>query len=75
MAWKDQLRQTQKKIDGLLDRIVESTTPSVIAAYEKRIADLEKEAAILAEKCENRLCRDTPSSKCSNSPPFSSQAL
>lgn len=51
-AWKVQLSQTQKKIDGLLDRIVESTTPSVIAAYEKRIADLETEAAMLAEKCE-----------------------
>ncbi len=39
-----------KKIESLLDRIVETTTPSVIKAYEKRIAGLEREKLILEER-------------------------
>ena len=40
----------QKQIDSLLDRIVEATSPSVIAAYEKRIESLEQNKLLLAEK-------------------------
>lgn len=46
-------RDTQaldEKIESLLDRIVEATTPSVIKAYEKRIANLEREKLILEER-------------------------
>ncbi|MEM9968822.1 MAG: hypothetical protein AAF755_12090 [Pseudomonadota bacterium] len=41
-----------KKIESLLDRIVDAESASVIGAYEKRVAALETEAAILTEKCE-----------------------
>lgn len=44
------------KIDGqiatLLDRIVESESSTVVAAYEKRIAQLERDKLVLAEKSE-----------------------
>ena len=41
------------QIDGLLDRIVEASTPSVISAYEKRIAKMEREKLVLQEKLES----------------------
>jgi DNA invertase Pin-like site-specific DNA recombinase len=47
------LREAEKKIENLLDRIVESTTGSVIAAYEKRIDTLEREKLVLQEKLQN----------------------
>jgi hypothetical protein len=40
-------------IDQFLDRIVEADNPSVISAYEAKIAKLEKQKLILAEKLEN----------------------
>ncbi len=40
----------QKQIDGLLDRIVEADSPSIITAYEKRIEKMEREKLILDEK-------------------------
>ena len=49
-ALRDDLRKTEKQIEQLLDRIVESSTASVIAAYERRIAQLEKDKLIIAEK-------------------------
>jgi len=39
-----------KKIDSLLDRIVETENQRVIAAYEERLSKLETEKLILAEK-------------------------
>lgn len=47
------LRDTEKKIEGLMDRIVEATTASVVSAYEKRIDALEREKLVLREKLEN----------------------
>ena len=44
------LAKLDQQIEGLLDRIVEATSPSVISAYEKRIAKLETQRLILEEK-------------------------
>ena len=43
----------EKQIAVLLDRIVEASSPSVVAAYEKRIAELERSKIALAEKSKN----------------------
>ncbi len=40
----------EKQIEQLLDRIVEASNPSVISAYEKRIASLEKDKLVIAEQ-------------------------
>ena len=40
----------ERQIEQLLDRIVDATNGSVIAAYEKRIAKLEREKAITTEQ-------------------------
>src|SRR5262249_6773982 len=49
-ALRDDLRKTERQIEQLLDRIVESSTASVIAAYERRIAQLEKDKLLVIEK-------------------------
>ena len=43
-----------KQIDQLLDRIVEADNPRVIGAYENKIANLEKEKLLIAEKLQNQ---------------------
>ena len=48
--WGRQLKETAKQIEGLLDRIVDASNPSVITAYEQRIAKLERQKIILGEK-------------------------
>ena len=50
------LAETEKQISALLDRVVEATSKSVVARYESRIAELERETLILQEK------RDTEAS-------------
>ncbi len=52
-AIKKDIHKTEKQIEALLDRIVESGTSSVIAAYEKRIAELEAEKIFLKERMAN----------------------
>ena len=47
---QDGIAGIEKQIETLLDRIVEATTDSVVSAYEKRIAALEREKALAAEK-------------------------
>lgn len=47
-----QLREAGKHIENLLDRALDATTPSVVTAYESRIAKLEREKILLAEKAE-----------------------
>jgi site-specific DNA recombinase len=47
-----QLRDTERQIEGLLDRIVEASSPSVVAAYEARIEKLERQKIVLAERAE-----------------------
>ena len=48
-AMKATVQNVEKQIDQLLDRIVEASNDSVVAAYEKRIAKLEREK-LLAEE-------------------------
>ena len=45
--------KAEKQIDHLLDRIVEASNSRVITAYEQRIADLEREKLVLAERLES----------------------
>jgi len=40
----------EKVIDDLLDRIVETTNASIISVYENRIAKLERQKLVTAEK-------------------------
>ena len=47
---QDGVAKIEKQIETLLDRIVDASTSSVVAAYEKRIAALEREKALAAEK-------------------------
>ncbi len=49
-AIKRQLQDANKKIDGLLDRIVDTSAPSLTTAYEKRLEALEREKIVLSEK-------------------------
>lgn len=49
-AQRADLANIERQIEQLLDRIVEATTPSVIVAYEKRIADLERDKLVIREK-------------------------
>ena len=50
---KGKIRQLEKQIDQLLDRIVDANNDSVVSAYEKRIAKLEREKALATEKMAN----------------------
>ncbi|MGH1349566.1 MAG: recombinase family protein, partial [Methyloligellaceae bacterium] len=49
---KTQIIQIDHQIEGLVDRIVDSTSPTAINAYEKRLAKLEREKHLAAEKLE-----------------------
>ncbi len=44
------IRLIERKVDQLLDRIVDASSDSVVAAYEKKIKDLETQKALLKEK-------------------------
>ena len=45
-----QLRETEKQVETLLERIVESDNPIVVRAYEAKIGKLERKRLLLAEK-------------------------
>ncbi|MEO0487383.1 MAG: hypothetical protein AAF092_15865 [Pseudomonadota bacterium] len=47
---KTAVKTLDKQINGLLDRIIDATQPSVITAYEKRIAKLEEDNLTLEEQ-------------------------
>ncbi len=63
-SWNQQLDQTssrsealkqasldvERKIEEMIERIVETSNPRVIAAYERRIAELDREKLLLQEK-------------------------
>ncbi|MEM1086969.1 MAG: recombinase family protein [Pseudomonadota bacterium] len=55
-----QIEKIQKDIDGYLTRIVETTTPSVIRAYEGKIAQLEGDKRLIAEKQANQTQKRRP---------------
>ncbi len=50
ISLKRQVTKIEKQIDGLLDRIVDASMPSVVSAYEKRLARLEQDKLIGQEK-------------------------
>jgi len=47
------IQSLNKKIENVLDRIVEADNPSVVSAYEKRIGKMESDKALLNEKLAN----------------------
>ncbi|MDF0596324.1 recombinase family protein [Psychromarinibacter halotolerans] len=47
---KANIKQIEKQVDQLLDRIVDASSDSVVSAYEKRIAKLEREKVLAEEK-------------------------
>ena len=50
---KKELNKIERQTEQLLDRIVESASPTVISAYEQRIMKLEKEKLVYQEKLRN----------------------
>lgn len=50
VSLKAQLRAVEKKVEQLLDRVVEATSASVVAAYERRIKELETERAVMRDR-------------------------
>lgn len=50
---KRETAKIDKQIEGLLERIIEASTPSVISAYEKRIAQMERKKLVIEEKLAN----------------------
>ncbi len=48
-----QIKDVEKQIEALLDRIVDAGSTSVIAAYESRIEKLEREKLVLQDEAEN----------------------
>ncbi len=53
-ALKQSAKKIDEQIDLLLGRIVESTSTATVAAYERKIEQLEKERLLLAEKLEKQ---------------------
>ncbi len=53
-ALKRDVTKIERQIEGLLDRIIEASLPSVITAYEKRLAKLEREKLVSQEKLSKR---------------------
>ena len=51
-AGKTEITRIEKEIERLVDRIVDSGSPTAINAYESRIAKLEKQKHLAAEKLE-----------------------
>jgi site-specific DNA recombinase len=51
-SMKAELSQVERKIEQLMDRLVEADSESVIRAYEKRIGSLERERLVMREKIE-----------------------
>ena len=48
LAWK-----AEAEIRKFLDRIVNTTNPNIIAAYEKKISDLQRDALVWKEEAQN----------------------
>jgi len=49
-ALKLETAAIEKKITALLDRIIESESPTVISAYERKVDDLERQKLVMQEK-------------------------
>ena len=53
LSYEKEGEKIDKQIGVMLDRIVDATSESVVAAYEKRIGELERSKLVLAEKRAN----------------------
>ena len=53
LSYESEAAKVDKQIGVLLDRIVEASADSVVAAYEKRIGQLERSKLVIAEKRES----------------------
>jgi hypothetical protein len=51
-ALAEQLTKVDRQVAQLLERVLDASVPSVIGAYEQRIAQLEKEKIVIREKVE-----------------------
>ncbi len=51
---RTEYKTIEKQIEGLLDRIVDSTSTTIITAYEKRINDMERKKLMLDEKLQKQ---------------------
>ncbi len=49
-SFSDEAAKLDRQVESLLSRIVEATNPSMIAAYENKIASIEREKIVLEEK-------------------------
>lgn len=52
LSLRKELRDIDSQIDRLLERIIESDSPAVTSAYEKKIVQLEQRKLLLSEKIE-----------------------
>ena len=50
---RSELIMLEKKVDGLVDRIVDATSERVVKAYEQRIEGLDRKKLVLGEKLQN----------------------
>jgi len=55
--WKRQLKDAEKKIEGMIDRLVDTDNRTVARKLEERIDTLERQKLVLAEKA----AKDVPS--------------
>lgn len=60
------IRALETQIEQLLDRIVESSVPSIIGRYEQRIAELEREKLLMEESLQNAPAPQDRLRRCSN---------
>ncbi len=49
-SYDRQIAQVDRQISALLDRIVDAGSPTIMAAFEKRIGELERSKLVLSEK-------------------------
>lgn len=52
---KKQLRDVEKQIEDVLDRIMDASSASIISAYEARLEKLERQRLVLTEKAASAL--------------------
>lgn len=53
LSCKREAEKIDRQVEKLLDRVVEAGTDSVIRAYEKKIAGLERQSLVLREKSQS----------------------
>jgi site-specific DNA recombinase len=50
LSVKREAAKTQRQIDQLMKRVVETTNPTIVSAYEKKLAQLEENRLLWAER-------------------------